>query len=195
MSEETVKQKKLTTLPANYYFFGDPGRVIDQAGKLAQLDGNINLQDQRQSLAKDVIIFCPVPFLDELIEALASSIEEKEDSVKALRDKASNNEVSLKTNHNLSEEEKNQMSALALQLLNEKIINSNTDQILTILRFVQKYIEVQVYCQDLAMLKIAKLDAQKKQLDKKIQIEEFQLKQKQETIFYDFAQQLSQLDF
>ncbi|MFA6814305.1 MAG: hypothetical protein GX943_01690 [Candidatus Pacebacteria bacterium] len=195
MSEENQNQsnlpKKITELPGNYYFDGNPSRVIDRVADLAKLDGDPYSQDERYLLAREVLSFCPVLFLDELIEALILNTQE---AIKKLRDKASHNEINLHVK-NYSEEEKNQISALALKLLREKIISADSEQILAILRFVQEYIRVQISRKDSFVQETTKLQNEKDQLAEKIRIKGEEFVEDQKAVFFDFLQKLSQEDF
>ncbi|NLG06197.1 MAG: hypothetical protein GX559_00670 [Candidatus Pacebacteria bacterium] len=190
MSDEKIKQKQLD-VPANYYFFGDPGRVLDRVEQLLQLDNADSAADQRLALAVEVLSFCPVPFLDELITALDSQTRE---NVINLRNKASKNEINLRTQYWLSEEETSQVSASALHLLSEKIINSKAEEILPILRFVQQYIKDQNELQELTNSNIDQLSAEIKRLSEEIEKEKLSLEQDQVSLAYDFAVKLSQWD-
>ncbi len=196
MSEENYNQNqdnlppKTISLPGNYYFDGDPGRVIDRVTALAKLDGDPQLQDKRQLLAKEVLSFCPVPFLDELIEALSSNTDA---AMEVLRDKASHNEINLQSS-NMLEAEKNQISALALTLLTEKIINTDSEKVLPILRFIQKYIEAQMEYQAQVIQELAELEKQRKQLTHEIRMKEEALAEDQRLIFIDFVGKLSSFE-
>jgi hypothetical protein len=190
--DKTVKpSKKTIKVPDNYYYYGDPARVIDRVDQLAKLDGDPQFQEQRQQLAREVLSFCPVPFLDELVAALELRTQE---ATEALKNKASRQEIVL-PHLNLSEGEKNPISNLALQLLNEKIMNADAEQLLPILRLIQTYIKRQLYCEDSATQKIERLKDEKKRFDKAIEVERTQLVSDQQAIFIDFAGKLSNLDF
>jgi len=190
MSEEN--QNNLPKeIPSSYYQYGHPDRVIDRVAKLAKLNGDPHLQNERQQLVREVLTFCPVPFLDELIEALISKTQE---ATKTLRDKASRNELNLRFNHISSNEEKNQISALALKLLSEKIMSADSEKILPILRFIQEYIKVQLDYQDLVFQEIAELQEQKDWLTKEIQIKEQEGEEIKRVVFIDFVGKLSSLD-
>ena len=188
MSDEKIKQKQLA-VPANYYFFGDPGRVIDRVNNFLQLDNADSTADQRLALAAEVLNFCPVPFLDELITAL--DLQTRENFLN-LRNKASKNEINLRHEYYLSKEEANQVSALALHLLSEKIINSEAEEILPILRFVQQYIKAQSQLQELTNSNIDQLSTEIKRLSKEIEEEKSSLAQDQASLASDFALKLSQ---
>ena len=201
MTEEVKDQSSLpkdeASLPRNYYVNGDPARVIDRVTDLAKLDGNPHLVDKRLLLAEEIINFCPVVFLDELVRVLATSSEKgvDEEAIKALRDRASNNEIILKRNNSLSEEEKNQLSALAVESLSEKIINAENEQVLRILRFVQQYIKDQLDHQNVVGRQIADLQNQLNQIADKIKTKEQWLVEDQKTIFFDFATRLINSDY
>jgi hypothetical protein len=182
---------KTVELPANYYFFGDPARVIDRASQLAKLDGDPNVQEQRQQFAWEVLSFCPVPFLDELIEALIAKTEE---SIKTLRDKASRSEINLRM-RNFAEEEKNQISALALQILSEKILNSDTEEILPILSFIQEYIKRQMNQQSKVDQEIMYLEKEKALLNEQIAMKREELVEDKKAIFLEFLAKLTKEDF
>lgn len=182
---------KTVELPVNYYFFGDPSRVIDRASQLARLDGDPNVQELRQQFAQEVLSFCPVPFLDELIEALIAKTEE---SIKTLRDKASRSEINLRM-RNFAEEEKNQISALALQILSEKILNSDTEEILPILSFIQEYVKKQSLHQFVVDREIQYLEEKKAQLTGQIELKQEGLANSQKAIFLEFLGKLSSSDF
>lgn len=188
---QTDTSKKTVELPTNYYFFGDPARVIDRASQLAKLDGNPNVQEQRQQFAKEVLSFCPVPFLDELIEAL---IAKTEASIKTLIDKASRSEINLRI-RNFTEEEKNQVSALALQILSEKILSSDTDEILPILSFIQEYVKKQTLRKFMVDQEIRFLEDKKALLDEQIQIKRGELVEDRKAIFLEFLGKLSSQNF
>lgn len=190
MSDEKIKQKQLD-VPANYYFFGDPGRVLDRVKQLLQLDNTDSTENQRLLLAIEVLSFCPVPFLDELITALDSKTRE---NVINLRNKASKNEINLRSQYSLSEEELGQVSALALHLLSEKIINSNAEEILPILRFVQQYIKAQNELQQSTNLEITELNTKIKRLLEEIEGKKSSLVQDQASLASDFALKLSEWD-
>jgi hypothetical protein len=192
LPEETVIfPKKITELPRNYYFYGDPAAVIDRATELAKLDGDPRLQDQRQLLAQEVLNFCPVPFLDELIEALTSNTQEAGEK---LRDKAKRYDINLYAN-NYSEEEKNQIASLALKILNEKILNTNVEQVLPILLFVQEYIRKQTLYKSIVDREVLYLEAKKSQLSDQINLKQEELADGQKTIFLEFLGKLSSSDF
>ena len=183
--EETVK------LPENYYFYGDPAGVIDRVDQLVKLNGDLQIQDQRQQLAREILSFCPVPFLDELIIALELKNQEV---VEKLKIKASRQEINL-IHRSFNEEEKKQISALASKLLIEKIVATDSEKLLPILRFVQKYILVQIKHQNSIYQEITNLNQQKDQLSQLIQAKEAQLMADRQAIFFEFIGKLSNSDF
>lgn len=183
--EETVK------LPENYYFYGDPAGVIDRVDQLVKLNGDLQIQDQRQQLAREILSFCPVPFLDELIIALELKNQEV---VEKLKIKASRQEINL-IHRSFNEEEKKQISALASKLLIEKIVATDSEKLLPILRFVQKYILVQIKHQNSIYQEITNLNQQKDQLSQLIQAKEAKLMADRQAIFFEFIGKLSNSDF
>ena len=183
--EETVK------LPENYYFYGDPAGVIDRVDQLVKLNGDLQIQDQRQQLAREILSFCPVPFLDELIIALELKNQEV---VEKLKIKASRQEINL-IHRSFNEEEKKQISALASKLLIEKIVATDSEKLLPILRFVQKYILVQIKHQNSIYQEITNLNQQKDQLSQLIQAKEAKLMADKQAIFFEFIGKLSNSDF
>lgn len=183
--EETVK------LPENYYFYGDPAGVIDRVEQLVKLNGDLQIQDQRQQLAREILSFCPVPFLDELIIALELKNQEV---VEKLKIKASRQEINL-IHRSFNEEEKKQISALASKLLIEKIVATDSEKLLPILRFVQKYILVQIKHQNSIYQEITNLNQQKDQLSQLIQAKEAKLMADRQAIFFEFIGKLSNSDF
>jgi hypothetical protein len=108
MTEE--KDLVIKELPRNYYYSGKPDTVIDRVANLAKLNGNPELAEQRALMVREVLTFCPVPFLNELIEALENP---SDSTIKLLIDSASHGEINLKTDNLLSTEQKNQISTLA----------------------------------------------------------------------------------
>jgi hypothetical protein len=188
MNEE--KKLSVTELPNNYYFNGSPDTVIDRVTDLSKLNGDFELAEKRALLVREVSVYCPVVFLDELISAL----EKPESSnIQSLINAASHNEVNLKTNNLLNDEQKAQISALAFNLLSEKINSANSEKLLPILHAVQEYVADQKVKEAETAEAIMEIENHMKQLRKDIEIEQASLKLAQQELFLDFIQKLNNL--
>jgi hypothetical protein len=190
MSEEN--NLIIKELPSNYYYNGNPEIVINRVADLARLNGNPELSEKKALMVREVLTFCPVPFLNELIEALETPSDA---TVELLIDRASHGEINLKTNNTLSAEQKNQISTLAFNLLTEKINNSSAEELLPILYFIREYISVQKARENETNQKIMKIEEQVGHLRKEVEFEKDNLKQDQENLFLLFIQKLNNSNF
>lgn len=190
MSEK--KDLAVKELPRNYYFNGNPDIVIDRVANLAKLNGDPKLSEKRALMVKEVLTFCPVLFLDELIEALEKP---NDTTIKLLINKASREEISLKTNNSLSAEQKNQISALAFELLLKKINSANAEKLLPILHFVKEYVLAQRTVARVSDQEVMKIEEEMGELRKKIDLERDRLRETQEDLLLLFVQKLNNSNF
>ena len=179
-------------LPRNYYYNGHPDTVIDRVDALAKLNGNPELSEKRALIIREVLTFCPVPFLNELIEALEKPSDE---TIKLLINKASHGEINLKTNNSLSAEQKNQISTLAFNLLVKKINSSSAEKLLPILYFVKEYISAQKAVVLMSDREVMEIEKEMGELRKKIDLERDRLRETQQDLLLLFVKKLNNSNF
>jgi predicted HTH domain antitoxin len=179
-------------LPRNYYYNGHPDTVIDRVANLAKLNGNPELSEKRALMVREVLTFCPVPFLNELIEALETP---NNATIELLINKASRGEINLKTDNSLSVEQKNQISALAFNLLVEKINSSDAKKLLPILYFVKEYISAQKAVELMSDREVMEIEKEVGELRKKIDLERDRLRETQQDLLLLFIKKLNNFNF
>ena len=95
----------------------------------------------------------------------------------------------------MTEEERNQISVLAFELLKEKIDSVDVEEVLPILLFVQEYVRVQNDHQEKVFEQIGELENERTKLADQIQSMKDKLVADQETKFFDFVTRLINSDY
>ena len=190
--QSSLPQREID-LPRNYYANGNPARVIDLITKYIKLIPEKSTKKKDfQEIIEKILSFCPTVFLDELIKAISLRNDQ---AIMDLLKKASNQEINLQTAYFLTEEERNQISVLAFELLKEKIDSVDVEEVLPILLFVQEYVRVQNDHQENVFEQIGELENERTKLADQIQSMKDKLVADQKTKFSNFVLRLINSDY